>query len=120
MNEEVEALRLAVERLREELTATDEWANGVQHLLLAVLPFLLRGHPEAGKVRDLLASATARYEELLAHPHRASPGEALGRYEAKKIAYRTLALLGVWPGVDPRQAAGESLRRAGFPLLPDD
>jgi len=110
----IEALRREVAQLRNELAAEVDWANGIHHLLLAVLPSLLRGHPEVEKVRGVLAAAAKKYDELLAHPHRARPDERLGLYEAKKSAYRALAQLGVWPGGDPPEATMDALPSAGI------
>lgn len=113
MQKELDALRREVAQLRREIDATDDWANGIQHLLISVLPHLLRGHPEVEKVHGLLRSAAERYEAQQAKPPRR--GKALQHWrqlEARKMAYHLFALLGVWPGVDSAQAAEESLDRA--------
>lgn len=98
-------LRIEVEQLRTEMDRVDDWANGVYALLLDVLPHLLRNHPAVEKVQQSLKAADERYETLLAHPKLAEPGEPAGLYEARKMAHRQLALLGVWPNADPAQAA---------------
>ena len=76
---EVESLRREVAELRRKIDATDDWANGIQHVLVAVLPFLLRGHPDAGKVESLLRHHSERFQALTAHPERVeSPDETIG------------------------------------------
>jgi hypothetical protein len=107
---EIESLRLEVAELRRQISATDDWANGIQQALVVVLPFLLRGHPEAGKVGDLLRKSSERYDELIAHPDKEDAAEL---HEAGKMLYRQLAILGVWPGVDPAAAAQQTLDRYG-------
>ena len=103
---EVESLRREVAELRRKIDATDDWANGIQHVLVAVLPFLLRGHPDAGKVESLLRHHSERFQALTAHPERVeSPDETAALHEAGKMLYWQLAVLGVWPGVDPAEAA---------------
>lgn len=106
------ALRQELVRLRAEIDAVDDWSNGVFMLLIEVLPQLLRDHPNASKVRDSLKRSAERYDLLLAHPEHAEDGGPAGLYEARKMAYRLLALTGVFPGVDPGQVAKETI--AGF------
>lgn len=108
-----QTLRQEIAELRARIEATDDWAAGVHRVLVDVLPFLLRGHPEAAKVHQLLLQAERRYEELKAHPEQSEgPGETADLYEPSKLLNRQLALQGVWPGVDPQQAAREALDRA--------
>ena len=108
-----QALRQEIVELRARIEAVDDWAAGVHRVLADVLPFLLRGHPEAAKVHQLLQQAERRYEELSAHPDQSEgPGETADLYEPAKLLNRQLALQGVWPGVDPQQAARESVERA--------
>jgi hypothetical protein len=114
MNDEVAALRAEVERLRAEIEKVDDWAQGIHLALETVLPFLLRGHPEAGEVQRLLQSLDERYEELLKHPGRAEAGERRGQLESPKMLYRRLALQDVWPGADSKEAACQTLERAGW------
>ncbi|PAT43799.1 hypothetical protein [Vandammella animalimorsus] len=116
IRQEIAALRQEVAQLRQELDAANDWACGIHRALVDVLPFLLRGHPEAAKVGKLLKYSADRYEELQEHPDRADrdAGESWAGYEAQKSLYRQLALLGVWPGVDPHEQALEALARAGW------
>lgn len=108
-----QALRQEIAELRARIEAVDDWAAGVHKVLADVLPFLLRGHPEVEKVHQLLQQADQRYEELTAAPAGAEgPGENAGLYEPAKMLNRLFGLLGVWPGVDPQQAARESVERA--------
>jgi hypothetical protein len=100
-----------IEALRGQIDETDDWANGVFLLMEQILPFLLRGHPELDKIEKLLQASAERYEELQAHPERAEDGETAGLYEARKILYRHMALLGVWPDIEPGEAARETLER---------
>ncbi len=105
-------LRQEIAELRARIEATDNWAAGVHQVLVDVLPFLLRGHPEVEKVHQLLQRAEHRYEELKASPEKSEgAGDVAGLYEPAKILNRQLALRGVWPGVDPQQAARESVER---------
>lgn len=108
---EIESLRQEVAELRRQIDEVDDWANGIQRVLVTVLPFLLRGHPDAGKVEDLLRDHSERYDELSEHPERASKDEPAALHEAGKMLYRQLAILGVWPGIDPATAAQQTLDR---------
>jgi uncharacterized small protein (DUF1192 family) len=111
LNQEIAALRAEVERLRAEIDAMDDWAHGVHVSLAAVLPLLLRGHAEADAARRFLQSHADRYEELLRHPERAEEGETAAQHESPKILYDQLELLGVWPGVDPKEAARKHIAK---------
>lgn len=110
---EIASLRREVAELRQQIDQVDDWANGIQQVLVSVLPFLLRGHPEAAKVGKLLRHYAERYEELLAHPERAEDrDDTPEKKEAGKMLYWQLAVLGVWPGVDPASAAQQILAQA--------
>ena len=112
-------LQRQIDALRAELNAIDDWAAGVFLLLEQLAPFLLRGHPEIAKIERLLKCSEQRFEELSAHPERAEDSdETAEKYEAANIMYRQLALLGVWPDVDPGETARQALaqyrrRRSG-------
>ena len=111
MDEEIRKLRQEVAELRKQIDETDDWANGIQMSLLQVLPLLLRDHPAAEKVQHMLAQSDSRYEELNAHPRRGGKHETPALYESRKMLYRQLALLGVWPGIDANRFAQESMQR---------
>lgn len=114
INPEIAALRQEVAQLRAQVEATDDWASSVYAVLHLVLPSLLRGHPQAEKVRDLLQSQAHMFEELLAHPQR--EGEERGKASLREAGHRLyyqLAMLDVWPGVDAKEAVRQTLERAG-------
>ena len=111
MDDEIRKLRQEVAALRKQIDETDDWANGIQMSLLQVLPLLLRGHPEAGKVQQMLEQCVARYEELKAHPRRGGKDETPALYESRKMLYRQLASRGVWPGIDADKFVQESVQR---------
>ncbi len=89
--------------LQRQLSEAEEWANGLFLILSAVLPALLKDHPKAGQVADQLQSMERRYQELREHPERSTdPAEVAGHLEPAAMLYRQIALLGVWPDLDPR------------------
>lgn len=107
------ALRQEIAELRARVEAVDDWAAGVHQVLVDVLPFLLRGHPEVEQVHQLLKKADLRYEELKDNPEKSEgAGDVAGLYEPAKMLNRLFGVLGVWPGVEPQQAACGSLGRA--------
>jgi hypothetical protein len=90
-------LQSQIDALRAELKTTDDWATGIFLTLEQLLPFLLRGHPELAKIEQLLKHSEQRFEELSQHPERAEDAdETPEKYEASKMLYRQMALLGVW------------------------
>lgn len=121
INQEIAALRQEVAQLRAQIEVTDDWASSVYTVLLLVLPSLLRGHPQAEKVRDLLHAQAQGFEELQAHPEH--EGELNGKAslrEAGKMLYYQLAILNVWPGVDSKEVIRQTLERAGWQEPPTD
>lgn len=112
MSDDLQELRKEIAELRTRLEETDDYAQGVYKLLATVLPFLLQGHPEAEKIGGLLKSAADQHEALLKNPSLAVQGEpTAGTYEPSKMLYQLLALMGVWPGVDPGETAKASIER---------
>ena len=109
------AVQEELRQLRQQLQEAEDWATGVHRALEAVLPFLLRGHPQATQAQAVLASMDRRFEELRRHPDRAEPDERPTLHEPGKMLYRQLALLGVWPDIDPREEAQRVLREHGWP-----
>lgn len=93
----VESLRQEIAELKQQVEEIENFANGIQRVLLAVLPYLLRDHHKAGEVAGYLKKSSARYDELLAHPERADAGETVDLYEAAKMLYRTMGMIDVWP-----------------------
>jgi len=96
---EVELLRQEVAQLRAEVDRVDEWANGLFCVLLDALPLLLRRQPEvASRLAPMWRTASERFDEVsTATGQDDSFEETLERLESRKILYRTMALLKIWP-----------------------
>lgn len=87
----------AVEPLKAEINQVDDWANGVFVVLRDVLPYLLKTFPELA--RDMApqwSAAALDFDRIDVQGHPAKPDEPLEFLEARKMLYRTFALLGVW------------------------
>lgn len=104
LKEEIAALREQIALLKQEIDSVDDWANGIQLSLIALLPFLLRGHPEANKAETTLRGLRDRYLALVNRPSRDEPAE---RYEAAKMLYEELSLLGAWRQPVRQKTTGE-------------
>ncbi len=111
MDDEIQKLRKEVAELRKQIDEVDDWANGIQVSLMYVLPLLLRDHPEVKTVQKMFEHSNARYEELKAHPSRGEKTETAALHESRNLLYRQLALLGVWPDVDPDRHAQDSIQQ---------
>ncbi|MHB8949325.1 MAG: hypothetical protein ACYC4S_09695 [Rhodoferax sp.] len=87
----------AVEPLKAEINQVDDWANGVFVVLRDVLPYLMKTFPElARNVAPHWSAAALDFDRIDVHGHPAKPDEPLEFLEARKMLYRTFALLGVW------------------------
>jgi hypothetical protein len=93
LKEEIAELRSQIALLKQEIDSVDDWANGIQLSLIALLPFLLRGHPEVSRAEMTLRGLRDRYLALTDRPSRDEPA---ARYEAAKMLYEELSLLGAW------------------------
>jgi len=108
-------IRQELQQLRQQLQDAERWANGVFLALEMVLPHLLRDHPQAAALGDQLHAMAERYELLLRHPEQQTDeADLAGHYEPAKMLYWQMALLGVWPGVDPQQVTAQTLARHGL------
>lgn len=106
------SLREELDRLHARVEELEDWSYGLLVGVLAVLPPLLRGHPQVEQAHQVLQKADARYEELLLHPERAEdPQETPARLEPQKMLNRLLGAVGVWPGVDPQELARTAIAR---------
>lgn len=97
INEQIQrAVAEAVAPLRAEISLVDDFANGVFAVLLDVLPFLLRQHPElAEKIEPLWHKAVNDFE--LAKAGRDPDKQTPEFYEARKMLYRIVELMRIWP-----------------------
>lgn len=96
--------------LREEIDRLDDWANGLYLVLLNVLPFLMKAHPEmARQVEPQWRSAAERFEAL-ADGARSDDGETAELLEARKMLHSVLTLLHAWPAQQPGAQAKSNRR----------
>lgn len=80
-------LRKEIAQLRAEMERVDNWANGLLLVLMELLPPLLKKNPDiAAQLADSWRKAAEGFE-------RGGKDEL----EARKILYRNLDLIGVWP-----------------------
>lgn len=86
-----------IETLRAQIETNDKWAYSLYLALEAILPFLLRGHPNAGAIRQRLEQIANHYEALEAHPETAIDGDCSDLHQAGKMLFHRLSMLGVWP-----------------------
>jgi hypothetical protein len=105
-------IQQAQQPLLEKIDEVDAWATSVFYALNQILPVLLRDHPKAEQIQQILQRRDDRYEELLENPERAGEGESAELYEVCKMLNRQMAQLGVWPNVDPSEASQKTLERA--------
>lgn len=109
-------IRDETEPLRAELERVDDWANGIFVALQEALIPLLMTHPElAEHLAPVWRAAEERYDRS-AHGQAEDIDEPLERLDPRKMLYRQLAQLGVWPGVDAAKARQQTLVRAGLPV----
>lgn len=96
---EIEQLRQEVAQLRAEIDRVDDWANGLLHVLIDVLPLLLKQHPDvAAKIAPMWEGAARKFYSVTTETGQAeSFSETVELLESKKMLYETFALLGVWP-----------------------
>ena len=111
-----ESLRQEIAEPRQRIEAVDDWANGLFEAMHTVLSVVLKGHPDAGQIEQRLRYSRDRYETLIAHPELAEHWETAELHEAGKMPHGSLALLGVWPGVDPAEVVRRKL--ATWPRRP--
>lgn len=99
--------------LREEIDRLDDWMNGLFIVLINVLPHLLRSQPElAQQLEPQWRSAADRFERLAPTNGHNEDGETAELLEARKMLYRTLTLLQVWPHQKAQQKPRGQARRA--------
>eukprot|EP00456_Euglypha_rotunda_P060621 TRINITY_DN5073_c0_g1_i9.p6 TRINITY_DN5073_c0_g1~~TRINITY_DN5073_c0_g1_i9.p6 ORF type:complete len:128 (-),score=25.49 TRINITY_DN5073_c0_g1_i9:491-874(-) len=98
----------AVEVVRAELRAQDDFANGLLVVLAQVLPHLLKQHPElAETIAPKWRTVHRRYEEIEDGTVPAGM-ESLDFLEAQKLLFATCARVGVWA---PNQGKKDTTRR---------
>jgi len=94
-----------------ESAKNDAWAYGIYEALKEPLAYLLRGHPDAAKVGEILRIFVRRYEQLERNPDLAEPDEYQEVYEAGKMFYTRCAWAGIWPDVDKQAFVEQAKRR---------
>lgn len=89
-------------RLREEIDKVDDWANGVYAALRDVLLVLLRSQPDmAGSLAPVWREASERWEAVTRQTGQAEKfHEKAELLEARKMLYRQLVALGLFPAPD--------------------
>lgn len=103
MDHEIQELKAEIADLKKVIEANDDFSSGILSALFAILPFLVRDHPDAMKIRDILLASAQRYEELSLNPDALEELEPnRGVYEAQKMLYGKLAQLGSF-GEEERQ-----------------
>ncbi|PPD36773.1 MAG: hypothetical protein CTY18_03025 [Methylomonas sp.] len=88
--------------MQQQLEATEQWATGIFLVIEQLMPFLIQGHPRLDKIESLLKQSRIRFDQLTANPEQAQDSEAAGIYEAGKILFDQMALLGLWPVTAPK------------------
>lgn len=100
--------------LRAELDRVDGFATGLLGALQEVLIPLLQAHPDlAEKIEPVWRRAAERYDRDAAGQTE-QLDEPLEMFEARRMLYRQLAALGVWPGVDAAAFRQAILEQAGW------
>lgn len=91
----------AVAPIETELRRMEEWGNGLFIVLVQMLPYLLKSHPEMAMALATewrkVAEDCDRIERQGVPEHSDEPLEFL---EARRILFTVLNQLGLWPAVD--------------------
>jgi len=112
MTDRIQVLEQEIDRLRDEIDRVDSYAMSIHKVLWSILPPLLRDHEKADRLHDAMKFDADRYEELEDHPERAKPNERKEDYEVGNQLYHHLAMMNVWPGVHPVEAADKVIQHA--------
>ena len=118
MSDDVHALRQEIAALRKDFDKLDDWANGIQVSLIQLLPLLLRDHSRLAAAQKMLGHSYDRHLALSLDPTNGEPGETPELFESRAMLYRTFALLGLWPDVDPKGFAELQARLGPFGTRP--
>lgn len=96
---ETELLRAELAQLRRELERQDDWMDGLFLVLIDLIPPLLRQQPElAATLAPMWHKAAERFAEVEATPGQSECfQETAERLEPRKLLYRNIAVLGLWP-----------------------